>query len=287
MNNELQKQPLSLKRMLDDPAIKKRFEDMLGKKAPGFISSIISAVSTNKMLSECDQGSVIGAAALAAALDLPINANLGFAYIVPYKGKAQFQIGYKGLIQLAHRTGAYQKMECSDVCEGEVLGHDKFRGDFTFGVKTSEKVVGHMFYFKLLSGFEKFFYMSTEDLMAHGKKYSPSFSYPTGQWKTNTLAMCRKTVVKQCLNKWGVLSVEMQLAIARDQAVMNIDGEFEEYPDVIDVEQKYSVPEAVQDIPFGCMVCGVPITKDAHDLSLEFHGKPLCQEHQKNVTATV
>ena len=245
MNNLETKKPQTVRDILDAPGIRKRFEDMLGKKSAGFLSSIISAVSANKALAECDQGSVVSAAAVAASLDLPINSSLGFAHIVPYKGKAQFQMGWKGYIQLAQRTGMYHKIEINDVLEGQIVSHNKFTGDFVFGEETSDKVVGFMLYFRLSNGFEKYFYMTKDACMAHGKKYSQSFGSQFGRWKLDEDAMCRKTVTKMGLSKFGILSIDMQRAVETDQATISESGDVESYPDAIDVESKYSVPEPI------------------------------------------
>lgn len=229
----------SLKGTLDSPAVRKRFEDVLGKKAPGFISSIISAVNANQKLREADYMSVIQAAAVAAALDLPINPSLGFAHIVPYAGKAQFQIGWRGYVQLAMRTGQYKTVNVTPVCEGELISHDKFTGEMEFnsGKKISEKVVGYVAYFRLMNGFEKFLYMTAEETAAHGKRYSVTFGYATGKWKTDFEAMSMKTVLKMLLSKYGILSIDMQTAIQADQAVVTHAGEYvyADNPEAIDV----------------------------------------------------
>lgn len=288
INNLETKKPQSVRDILDTPGVRKRFEDMLGKKAPGFISSIISAVSSNSALTQCDQGSVISAAAVAASLDLPINSSLGFAHIVPYKGKAQFQMGWKGYIQLAQRTGMYHKIEINDVLEGQIVSHNKFTGDFVFGEETSDKVVGFMLYFRLSNGFEKYFYMTKDACMAHGKKYSQSFGSQYGRWKLDEDAMCRKTVVKMGLSKFGILSIDMQRAVVTDQATISESGEVESYPDAIDVESKYSVPDPIASDVFGCEICGTQITEDVNNDSMRVFGKSFCIEHQQNnVTAPI
>lgn len=278
MSTSLEKK--AVKDLLASPEIRKRFEDMLGKKAPGFISSIISAVASNKALDDCDRGSVISAAAVAASLDLPINPNLGFAHIVPYKGKAQFQMGWKGFIQLAQRTGAYNRIEIVDVFEGEIVSQNKFTGEFIFGEKTSQKIVGFMLYFKLNNGFEKYFYMTKEECLAHGKKYSQSFNSQFGKWKTDEDPMCRKTVVKMGLSKYGILSIDMQSAVIKDQAVIGENGEVESYPDAIEARVSYDVPEAAPSSILGCSICGVQITVDVYEAGMKLFGQPLCVEHQ-------
>ena len=227
--------------LLNSPAIKKRFEEVLGQKSAGFMSSIVSAVNSNKYLLECDPMSVISSAAVAASMDLPINQNLGFAHIVPYKGVAQFQIGWKGLVQLAMRTGQYKTINATKVLEGQIKGHNPFTGEMEFQIEsTSDKVVGYLLYFKLMNGFEKYFYMTAKECDDHAQRYSQSYKYDlrekknTSQWSTNFEAMALKTVVKLGLSKYGILSIQMEKAIAADQAEVTIEAEVVRYPDQIE-----------------------------------------------------
>ena len=215
--------------LLAKDGFKKRFEDILGKKAPGFISSVISATKGNANLALCDPGTVLSSAAVAASLDLPINPNLGFAYIVPYSNQAQFQMGWRGFVQLAMRTGQYQTINVTEVCEGELKRHDKFTGEMEFDSagKKSDNLIGYVAYFRLLNGFEKWLYMSMDDVTAHGKKYSKSFGNASGRWKLDFNAMAKKTVLKLLLSKFGILSIEMQTAIQADQGVINETGDAE------------------------------------------------------------
>ena len=229
----------AIKTYLANPAVKKKFEEILGKKAPGFISSIVSAVTMNPRLAECPPDSVVASAAIAASLDLPINPSLGMAHIVPYKNKqgimiAQFQMGWKGFIQLGMRSGMYQLMNASIVHEGDIKNMNRFTGEIDFNsdqVTDFEKrpVIGYCFYFKLTSGFEKYFYMTVQQCQIHGKKYSRS--YEKGNWANDFDNMSLKTVVKMALSKYGVLSIEMQKAITTDQAVVDDKGDIISYPD--------------------------------------------------------
>lgn len=227
MSQAVQNSP-RLGALLSTESIKSKFEQVLGKNAPGFISSILSAVSTNPALGRCEPMSVISSAAIAASLNLPINPSLGFAHIVPYGDKAQFQIGWKGLVQLAMRSGQYKTLNVAKVPEGGIKSHNTITGEMEFhsGVE-SEKTIGYVLYFKLLNGFEKYFYMSREKCEAHGKKYSKS--YATGQWTKDFDSMALKTVAKNGLSRYGILSVAMQEAIEKDQAA--VEGEKLIYPD--------------------------------------------------------
>jgi len=200
--------------MLANPSVKSRFDDMLGKKAAGFVSSILSAVASNKELGKCDPRSVVSSAAIAASMDLPINASLGFAHIVPYKGVAQFQMGWRGYLQLAMRSGQYKTINATPVYQGQIETINPFTGDIVFAKLSppSQTIVGYMLYFKLVNGFEKYFYMTKEECEAHGKRYSASFKKGFGQWKDNFDAMALKTVIKLGLSKYGILSLDMQRA---------------------------------------------------------------------------
>ena len=148
---------------------------------------------------------------MAASLDLPINQNLGFAYIIPYKDEAQFQMGYKGYIQLAMRTGQYQTINAAEVYEGEIVKQNRFTGEYEFGEKTSDKIIGYIAYFKLVNGFEKYLYMSIEEMQAHAKKFSKNYKGGTDKWGlTDFHSMAIKTVLKRLISKYGILSIEMQ-----------------------------------------------------------------------------
>lgn len=228
-----QKEAKTVKGMLETPAFKKKFEEMLGKKAAGFISSIIAVTNSSNYLMKADPATVIGAAAQAAMLDLPINQSLGFAYIVPYKGAAQFQLGYKGYIQLAQRSGQYIDIGAKTVYEGELEYENRLLDKFRFGERTSDKVIGYLAYFRLTNGFEKMLYMTIDEAQAHAKKYSQSYKGGTDKWGLADFnVMAEKTVLKRLLSKYGPLSIEsiqMSQALANDGGVisMNNDGDFD------------------------------------------------------------
>lgn len=227
------KEAKTVKGMLETPAFKKKFEEMLGKKAAGFISSIIAVTNSSNYLMKADPATVIGAAAQAAMLDLPINQSLGFAYIVPYKGAAQFQLGYKGYIQLAQRSGQYADIGAKTVFEGELEYENRLLDKFRFGERTSDKVIGYLAYFRLTNGFEKMLYMTIDEAQAHAKKYSQNYKGGTDKWGLADFnVMAEKTVLKRLLSKYGPLSIEsiqMSQALANDGGVisMNNDGDFD------------------------------------------------------------
>lgn len=232
-NITAQKEAKTVKGMLETPAFKKKFEEMLGKKAAGFISSIIAVTNSSNYLMKADPATVIGAAAQAAMLDLPINQSLGFAYIVPYKGAAQFQLGYKGYIQLAQRSGQYIDIGAKTVFEGELEYENRLLDKFRFGERTSDKVIGYLAYFRLTNGFEKMLYMTIDEAQAHAKKYSQNYKGGTDKWGLADFnVMAEKTVLKRLLSKYGPLSIEsiqMSQALANDGGVisMNNDGDFD------------------------------------------------------------
>jgi len=211
--------PATIKEYFNQEAVKAKFGELLGKRNTQFITSVLQVVSNNDYLKKASPESVFQAAIVAAILDLPIQNNLGFAYIVPYGDKAQFQIGYKGLTQLAQRTGQFKTISAAPIYEGQIVSQNPLTGyEFDFSKKTSDKVVGYAAYFSLINGFEKTFYMTVEEITAHGKRYSKNFN---GLWKTDFNAMATKTVLKLLLSKYAPLSVEMQKAVIADQSVIN------------------------------------------------------------------
>lgn len=229
----------TVKGLLCNVDYKKRFEEILGKKAQGFLSSVIN-VSSSPTLKDCEPTSIVSAAVVAATLDLPIDPNLGFSYIVPYnktnkdrtKTKlAQFQMGYKGFIQLAQRSGQYKTINATEVFENEIKRVNRLTGEIEFNddPKPSTKVVGYLGYFSLLNGFEKALYMTREQLETHGKKYSQSYKstqdwvVKQSLWTTDFDSMATKTVIKLLISKYGPLSIEMQKAVAADQAFIKED----------------------------------------------------------------
>jgi recombination protein RecT len=238
----------ALQSMLANVNVKKRFEEMLGKKAAGFMSSIVSITNGSKQLQSCEPKTILSAASIAAALDLPINPNLGFAAIVPYGKEATFQMMYKGFIQLGLRTGQYKLMNAAEIYEGELVSRNRVTGEIVldFDAKKSDKVVGYCAYFQLINGFEKYLYMTVEEIEKHAKKYSQTyrstkdFIREKSKWTTDFHAMALKTVIKLLLSKYGILSVDMQTAVQADQSVVteNETGDFDfSYADnTIDIE---------------------------------------------------
>lgn len=243
----------ALSSFLNSDGIKNKFTEILGQKGVGFISSVLSVVSSNQSLANADQNSIYTAALMAASLDLPINQNLGLAYIVPYNAKqadgtykqmAQFQLGYKGFLQLAQRSGQFKRINSTDVREGEIVSWDRMSGEITFDwiqdskLRLSKKIVGYLSYFKLINGFENSFYMTVEEIDAHAKKYSQTYKkYGTGLWKDEFDGMAKKTVTKLNLSKNAPLSIELQKAVTADQGVIKSDNFTSE--ETVDVDTEY------------------------------------------------
>lgn len=219
----------TIKNLINSDYIKSRFQEVIGDKAPAFLASVANATTLNPKLALCEPRSVLSAALVAATLDLPIDQNLGFAAIVPYKDVAQFQMMYKGYIQLAMRSGQYKTMNVSEIYEDEYEGYDPVTGE-VFIKKTSghsqreagdeKKIVGYAAYFKLLNGYEKIEYWPIERIDAHGQRYSKSYKNPDGVWSQNKAAMRAKTVLKSLISKWGPMSTQMEIAVKTDQAVI-------------------------------------------------------------------
>jgi recombination protein RecT len=205
----------TMKGLLASPSVIKRFEEVLGKRATQFTASILSLYNNEKMLQKAEPMSVISSAMIAATLDLPVDKNLGYAWIVPYGGKAQFQLGYKGYIQLALRTGQYRYINVTPIHEGELIKWNPLTEeiDIDFEQRESEAVIGYAAYFELLNGFRKTVYWTREQVEKHRKKFSKS----DFGWKNDWDAMAMKTVLKNLLSKWGILSVEMQKAVIEDK----------------------------------------------------------------------
>lgn len=233
----------SVKQLMTQDTLKKKFEEVLGARAPQFIASMINMVGNDKNLSDCDSLSVISSCLVAATLDLPIDRNLGYAWIVPYKEKgvkkAQFQMGYRGYIQLALRSGQYKSINVVDVHEGELVEWNPLTEELKidFDKRTSNKVIGYAAYFELLNGFRKAEYWDAKRILEHKAKFSKS-DYG---WGKDFDAMARKTVLRSLLSHWGILSVQMQNAVSSDLASTEVDAQpasplVTEDGEIIDIE---------------------------------------------------
>ena len=217
-NQAVDPSKLGLKALMNTPTMKNKFKEVLKEKSDGFMASVLNLVNNDSYLSSVDPMSIVTSAMVAASLDLPVDKNLGYAWIIPYKGKAQFQLGYKGYIQLAQRSGQYQSLNVIEVYEGELRGWNRLTEQFEFDPegRLSDKVIGYVGYFELLNGFKKTVYWTKQEIELHKRKFSKS----DFGWKKDFDAMAKKTVLRNMLSKLGILSVEMQKATVTDENVV-------------------------------------------------------------------
>lgn len=214
--------------LMRSPGVTAKIKEVLcnEKVAAGFISSVISIANGNQLLRKADPMTVVGAAMVAATMQLPVVPTIGLAYIVPYKGKAQFQIGYKGLIELAERSGQFKNIIDEVVYEGQLVKKNRFTGEYEFDeeAKKSDKVIGYMARFDLINGFSKTIYWTKEDVEKHAKRFSQSYgSGYASPWTSDFDAMARKTVLKALFSKYAPKSIQMQNAILYDQASVKMN----------------------------------------------------------------
>lgn len=232
----------ALKSALNAPSVKAKFEEMLGKRSSQFMTSITSVVTNNALLQKADVNSIIMGSAVAASMDLPLNPNLGYAALVPFNSKdgcfAQLQIMVKGWTELFLRSGQCQSIICETVYDGQLVKKNKFTGEYVFDedAKKSDKIIGFMAYFKLTNGFEKYDYMTVEEVKAHAQRFSQTFRKGSGVWKEHFEAMAQKTVLKRLLTKYAPKSIEMQQMAIFDQSVIKgtVDKMDEATPDYAD-----------------------------------------------------
>jgi recombination protein RecT len=248
---------------IKDLNVQKMITERLGKRAGQFTTSLLSLVNANAKIAECTPITIVQAALTAASMDLPINQNLGFAYIVPYKSnkkvfnantgrddwvstmEAQFQMGWKGFVQLAQRSGKFELINTTEVREGELVGRDRMTGELKFVWSDADDrddmpVIGYLAYFKLLNGISKSLYMTKAEVEKHAGRYSQAFkgsskakaegrkSFDT-PWESDFDLMAQKTALKLLLSKYAPLSTEMQEAVTADQSVD--DGTGRQYLD--------------------------------------------------------
>ncbi|EMF0522926.1 recombinase RecT [Enterococcus hirae] len=230
---------LGFKTLMSTPAMKKKFTDILHEKSDAFMGSLLTLVGGDDYLSKAEPMTIIASALKAATMDLPIDKNLGYAYIVPFNRKekvgkdwithneAQFILGYKGYIQLAQRSGQYKALNAIEIYEGQLIEWNPLTEEFQFdyNAKQSDRVIGYVGFFELLNGFKKTVYWTKQEVEAHRIKHVKGFDKTklTGAWKENYDAMAIKTVLRNMLAKWGILSVEMQNAVTSDERVFRFD----------------------------------------------------------------
>ena len=241
MANEVVAKKEGIASFLAKEAVKANVESVVGvKDSQRFISSVVSAVQTNPSLAECTNASILSAALLGHSLNLPQSPQIGMFYLVPFKNKngteATFQLSYRGMLQLAMRSGQYKAINVTDIKQGELASYDPIEDSYEFTPETdftkrqALPVIGYYAYFEMINGFKKGIYWSKEQIDAHAKKYSATYRKGFGLWSTDFDAMAKKTMLRQLISKWGIMSVEMERAYVGDQAVIREDGT----PDYID-----------------------------------------------------
>lgn len=282
---------LSVQNFIKNESIQQRITGLLDKRAGQFTTSLLTTINTNTKLAECRPETVLNAALTAASMNLPINPALGQAAIVPYKNKgvyeAQFQIQWKGFIQLAQRSGLYKTIAVTEVYDGQLVSEDPLRGYvFDWKAKKSEDVIGYVAFFELLNGFEKTMYMTRKEVQEHAERFSTAYQHDLkqnikkSQWSIDFDSMGRKTVIKSLIDKWGPKSTELETAIISDQSVIkdtgrvfvdNLSEEQQEEQKAIDAiasaKDEDELANIVQELPADIQK---KVTKQAQEKFLEF-----------------
>lgn len=243
----VQQKNATLGELMHSPAVVGKLNEVWSspQMANSFMSSVISVANGNPQLRKAEPMSIIGAAMVAATMQLQVIPTLGQCYIIPYGSKAQFQVGYLGLLQLCQRSGQFKKILAAPVHEGEYISGDEFDEDYVFDKKQrkSDKIVGYMAKFELLNGFTKVAYWDVERVKAHATKFSQAYrSGYTSPWKSDFDAMAQKTVLKSIL-KYAPKSIEMQNAVTFDQAVVNVNSS-----DIQDLDIDAFAPEYIDNL---------------------------------------
>ena len=235
-----QQPKLSVSNFLNSPSTAKFLQETLSDKKAEFVSNLIALADSDKNLAECNPADLMKCAMNATALNLPLNKNLGYAYVIAYKTNGvqvpSFQIGYKGFIQLAIRTGQYKFIHATEIRKGEIT-HNKITGEVTFhGDKPENEVVGYMAYIEMVNGFSASLYMSEAEIESHALRFSKSYAYDkqnnrnSSKWSDPLArpAMCKKTVLKGLLSTYGLMTTEFAKAFESDKEDNTSGQRFEE-----------------------------------------------------------
>lgn len=297
-------QKIGLTAYLTQDAVKRQINSVVGgKNGTRFISSIVSAVQTTPALQECTNPSILSAALLGEALNLSPSPQLGQFYMVPFDNKkkgvkeAQFQLGYKGYVQLAERSGYYKKLNVICIKEGELVRYDPLDEEIEVNlieddiVREETPTAGYYAMFEYANGFRKTLYWSKRKMLAHAEKYSYAF-YKNGggkslelleqgkipekeMWKYSSFwfkdfdSMAMKTMLRQLISKWGIMSIDLQTALDKDMAVIQEDGTAEyvengEDADVVSEQEAKEVPTSEPTQPIS-----QPAPQDNTQMSME------------------
>lgn len=301
-------QKVGLTAYLTQDAVKRQINSVVGgKNGTRFISSIISAVQTTPALQECTNPSILSAALLGEALNLSPSPQLGQYYMVPFDNKkkgakeAQFQLGYKGYIQLAERSGYYKKLNAMAIKEGELIRYDPLNEEIEVElieddvVREKTPAMGYYAMFEYENGFRKTIYWSKKKMMAHAEKYSQAFKRNGGGkslelleqgkipekdlWKYSSFwfkdfdGMALKTMLRQIISKWGIMSIDLQTAVEKDMAVINEDGSPDyvenETPDNVVSDQELREVEPKAENPVGTQTMQPEAAGDPSQMSME------------------
>lgn len=266
--------------MLDGEKMRSRFDDLLGKRAPQFISSVVSLVNADSKIQAAFYQApmtVIQAALKAATFDLPIDQNLGYAYIVPFNNtvklpdgteekrmEATFITGWKGMHQMALRSGAYKRINVTDVRDGELKSYNRLTEDIVFDfIENDEEreklpVIGYVGYYRLINGMEKTIYMTKQQIENHERKFRKG-KYMGKGWRDNWDAMARKTVYRQLIGKWGIMSIDYKMAPEAAQIAEDMARQLQDEDAVLGLAQSdepieaegYEVDEATGEVISG------------------------------------
>ena len=259
------KQRLGITAYLTQDAVKNQINSIVGSKdGAKFVTSIVSAVNTNPTLAECTNQSILSGALLGHSLNLSPSPQLGHYYLVPFNNtkagtkEAQFQMGYKGYIQLAIRSGQYKKLNVMAIKKGELEYFDPLNEDIQINLmvdswdeREAAETIGYYAFFELVNGFRKAIYWSKKQMEAHALKYSKGYQAKKGYtfWEKDFDGMAYKTMIRQLISKWGIMSTEMMSAFDSDMAVIHEDGtkDYVETEDIVDVPQPQEEPKADTD----------------------------------------
>lgn len=278
---------LGFKALMNTPAMKKKFTDILHEKSDSFMGSLMTLVGGDNYLSQAEPMTIIASALKAATMDLPIDKNLGYAYVVPFNrsekvgnkwvkhNEAQFILGYKGYIQLAQRSGQYKALNALAIYDGQLIDWNPLTEEFTFDykAKVSDEVIGYVGFFELLNGFKKTVYWTKQEIESHRIKNSKAYDKEklSGAWVDNYDSMAIKTVLRNMLSKWGLLSVEMQSAITSDEKVFRVD----ENNDLIEETDLSDMESMPNDLKEAEKVVDDPITDEGQESLFDSSNPPL------------
>lgn len=278
---------LGFKALMNTPAMKKKFTDILHEKSDSFMGSLMTLVGGDNYLSQAEPMTIIASALKAATMDLPIDKNLGYAYVVPFNrsekvgnkwvkhNEAQFILGYKGYIQLAQRSGQYKALNAQAIYDGQLIDWNPLTEEFTFDykAKVSDEVIGYVGFFELLNGFKKTVYWTKQEIESHRIKNSKAYDKEklSGAWVDNYDSMAIKTVLRNMLSKWGLLSVEMQSAITSDEKVFRVD----ENNDLIEETDLSDMEPMPNDLKEAEKVVDDPITDEGQESLFDSSNPPL------------